>query len=379
VFPISSLQALLLVFCVSSGFLLAGFIVLGILIGVYGKPPKFHSVHLNGDLPTCTIVIPCRNERGIIRNRLENLLRLEYPRERLEVLFVDASTDGTTEVIKDYSRKYSFIHLEKQVGLGFNAALNQGYSAAKGDIVVKSDCDAMPESKALLKLVAHFSDPFVGGVTGIHKIEPETNKIERIFRELEYHVQYFEARFHSTLIAHGAFFGFRRKLVPVLPEYVTGDDSVVVISIVRSGYRCIIDSEIQSVEKYPEKFGQRRSIRGRHAAGLVKVLFENIDMLFNSRYGWFGFISLPIYFFLAVLFPIMILISLFALGLYLVMSTPLYVMLLPPIFIFLEISRRARWRYWNYVLVLADVTLSFLSGLIGALLKRRTWTSVRES
>ncbi len=113
----------------------------------------------------------------------------------------------------------------KQKNKGFNNALNQGYSAAEGEIVIKSDCTALPKPDAIKQAVANFSDNSVGAVCGVHVFTGEGEELEREFKGVMYRVQLMESFLHSSLISHGSFGAFRKTLKPMLGEEITADDS----------------------------------------------------------------------------------------------------------------------------------------------------------
>src|SRR4029450_13022118 len=59
-----------------------------------------------GIFPVVSIIIAARNEADKIRQKIDHTLALDYPAERLEILVAsDASTDGTDEMVNEYSRR----------------------------------------------------------------------------------------------------------------------------------------------------------------------------------------------------------------------------------------------------------------------------------
>jgi glycosyltransferase involved in cell wall biosynthesis len=93
--------------------------------------------------PSVAVVIPCRNEAPFIRLVIDSLLSGSYPRERLEIIFVDGmSTDGTREILKDAAREHAFIRVLDNPLLTVPAAMNLGIRAARGEIIVRMDAHA---------------------------------------------------------------------------------------------------------------------------------------------------------------------------------------------------------------------------------------------
>jgi glycosyltransferase involved in cell wall biosynthesis len=93
--------------------------------------------------PFVAVVIPCRNEAPFIRLVIDSLLSSTYPRDRLEVIFVDGmSTDGTREILADAVREHDFVRVLDNPLLIVPAAMNLGIRAARGEIIVRMDAHA---------------------------------------------------------------------------------------------------------------------------------------------------------------------------------------------------------------------------------------------
>jgi cellulose synthase/poly-beta-1,6-N-acetylglucosamine synthase-like glycosyltransferase len=260
--------------------------------------------------------------------------------------------------------------LLKQAKKGFNNALNQGYSAASGEIVIKSDCTALPNANALREIVANFANNSVGAVCGVHEFKGANDALEKEFKGVMYKVQLMESYFHSSLISHGSFGAYRKFLTPTLGEEITADDSEVVVNVVRNGYRAIIDPEVKSEEEAPNGFKERRSQKNRRAAGVIRVIFRNLDMLFNKKYGNFGMVTMPVDLFLLVISPI-VLFTLLILWSYYLLINPsafslLFTLLAGGIAAFsVGISAKVR--------ATADTYISCFIGIFQSFSKKKTW------
>jgi cellulose synthase/poly-beta-1,6-N-acetylglucosamine synthase-like glycosyltransferase len=331
----------------------------------------------NNFLPTVSVVIPTRNEEKTIDKRLENILAMEYPREKLEILFVDASADSTPERIASYASKYSFIKMVKQEGKGFNAALNQGYSVASGEIKVKSDCDSFPAPDALIKLVRNFADDSVGVVSGIYSV-PKASRTEKLFRAIQTRILLSQSFFHSTFIAHGGFSGYRSNIIPQLPANVTSDDSEVVLSAVKRGYRAIIDPEVSVVEYVPENFVFRREMKDRRAASVIKVIMSNLGMLFNRKYGAFGLLCYPMTFFILVLAPLAFSVFLILLTVFGVLYYLPALLAVCALSILFAASLMMKNKLATALRTLGDVYISCVSGFLQSFRMGLTWKRSEE-
>lgn len=324
--------------------------------------------------PPVSIVIPTRNEETIIEERLKNIVKMDYPPQLLDVIFVDASTDRTPEIVSKYETDYPYIKLLKQALPGFNNALNQGYSSAKGEIIVKSDGDAFPFPDALREIVANFGDQRVGAASGVYYFSsPEKAGVESLFRDFQTKVKRTEAYFHSALISHGGFGAYRKELIPELPQEITADDIELVINVVRKGYRAVIDPSVRIRNPSPEDFSERRKQLDRRAAGVIRVILKNIGMLFNPRFGKFGLITMPIEFFILVAAPLLVLVD-FVLVLLFGYYQPVVAFVLLALIGVLLISTR----FSNKSRMLVDTFISCFRGIFMAFTGKKTWEKEKE-
>jgi cellulose synthase/poly-beta-1,6-N-acetylglucosamine synthase-like glycosyltransferase len=141
----------------------------------YGKSIRYGSSETY--MPKVSLIVATYNEEDIIGKKIENILEIDYPKDKLEIVFVDSSTDNTLQIIKGFKETsgLSVQILEEKVRKGLASALNLGYGSAKGDIVIKTDCDMFLEKNSIKEIVKYFSDPQVGAVTGRVIISNECN------------------------------------------------------------------------------------------------------------------------------------------------------------------------------------------------------------
>ncbi len=258
------------------------------------------------DLPTVSIVVPTFNEEATILEKLDSLMQLDYPANRLEIVVVDSSSDRTPSLVEDYHGKFPIRLIRETERKGLALALNTGYSSSKGEIVVKSDADAASNDReALTKLVGDFSDPRIGGVSCVYS-DSYKMLTEGAYRGLLTELQSGESGLDSTLIAHGAFVGFRRELMDPLAPDSAADDTELFVKIRKKGYRCIVDDRIVFRESRPPDVRVVRHQRARRAYGIIKVMLSNIDMFLNPRYGTYGLVVFPSNFFMLAISPILI-------------------------------------------------------------------------
>ena len=102
-----------------------------------------HTVSLHRELPSVSIVIPCRNEALRMRKCLECVVDNNYPKDRLEVLIIDGmSDDGTRQIIEEFRAKHPYIRMIDNPKRITPAALNCGIRESHGEILVRMDVHA---------------------------------------------------------------------------------------------------------------------------------------------------------------------------------------------------------------------------------------------
>jgi cellulose synthase/poly-beta-1,6-N-acetylglucosamine synthase-like glycosyltransferase len=255
-----------------------------------------------------SIFLPTFNEQNAISAKLQNLLsQTAFDLFTGEIVIFDCSTDGTRDILREFQHRDRRIRVfEQQSRTGNARTLNEAIGSTRGEIFVKTDCDSIARSnEELTKLIlALDQDKKVGGATGICvNVEREGS-----FRGLMTRLQVAETNLDSTLIAHSSsLVAIRRSsLKHVNPDSVA-EDTEAFLNVRRQGSRAILCPYVVSTEKLPSRFADRLRQKQRRAHGIINVLFQNADMLFNFRYGAYGMIVLPLNFFLLVLSPLLLL------------------------------------------------------------------------
>jgi len=192
--------------------------------------------------PSVSIVLAAHNEAGAIAARLDNLLALDYPADRIETIVAsDGSDDSTVEIARRYSgRGVRVLDLGR---VGKAEALNTAVATANGEIVVFTDANTTFEPSALRALVRPFADPEVGGTAGDQRYLPASGAIdagagERSYWDFDRRVKLAESAAGSTVAATGAIYAIRRELFEPVITGVT-DDFITSTAVVAQGRRLV--------------------------------------------------------------------------------------------------------------------------------------------
>ena len=147
-------------------------------------------------MPGVSIIVPAYNEEKVLPAKIENLRELDFPRERLQVIFVsDGSEDGTNQILQNLREEnYDCILLNERKGKA--NALNQAVARATNQILVFCDASTLFEPEAIKNLVRHFSDPQVGAVCGAvsYRASADAQQTEGAYWKYESALRMMEAR-----------------------------------------------------------------------------------------------------------------------------------------------------------------------------------------
>ena len=244
--------------------------------------------------PTVSIVLPTYNEEQIIEKKLDDLLELDYPMEKVEIVIVDFSDDDTRDIIRDYFADLDtpeLVLLEEDEQRGLAPALNDAYGAAENEVVVKTDCDSYLPNDVLREAVANLADPEVDAVTGQNVEVLGESEVESGYRGVQAHIQMLESHLDSTLIFHGPFSAFKNDAILPIDPNSLADDTELALKIRRQGGRVIFDPAVRYKEASHSGFVKRRKQKGRRGMGLIRLLVQHKDAI--GKYGKYGKMMLP--------------------------------------------------------------------------------------
>jgi len=215
--------------------------------------------------PAVSALMVVRNEEAVIARKLENLLTLDYPQAKLDVVVVsDGSSDRTPSILADYARDSGLPDedrtgapsrvrtLLKPVSQGKAAGLNDAIKLASGEVLLFTDARQQIESGALRLLIENFADLDVGAASGElmlgDPISGETGKGMGLYWRIEKKIRELESASGSVAGVTGAIYCARRRLLDEspLPEGAILDDVLLPMQIVRKGFRVIFDARARA-------------------------------------------------------------------------------------------------------------------------------------
>jgi len=257
------------------------------LLATLSKPRKKNREHE----PFISIMVPAYNEAKVIRSRIENLLELDYPDDKYEVLIVESgSTDATYEIAKSVieqkaNSKPAIKLIREGERRGKASAINLGAEQAKGDIVLVTDANSIFDRSVLRKIAPHFADPKVGGVGGRYLVANPDNPLgssEAFYWDLEYLMRYGEALVDSACTFHGEINAWRKDLVRADVNMLT-EDLDMAVSIRRKGYKIAYEPEAEVYEPAATTAADQIKQRKRTSIGTIQCMFKHLGYFLPPR------------------------------------------------------------------------------------------------
>lgn len=237
--------------------------------------------------PSVTVIVAAYNEQERIADKIENILALDYPKDKLEVIVVsDGSTDRTEEIAGSYEREGVKVLSLPERG-GKTAAQNAAAAAAKGEILFFTDVSTPSPPDALKKLVRAFADESVGCVSGrVTYRRDETTATEMgmgLYGRYQQFIRRRQADAGTLIGGTGCILAVRKDLyVPLPPHYVS--DLMEPVEVLLRGHRTVFEPEATALVDRPTGLRDEFRRRVRIVTQAFAVLGSLLRLL--RRPGW---------------------------------------------------------------------------------------------
>ncbi|PIN94647.1 hypothetical protein COU53_02695 [Candidatus Pacearchaeota archaeon CG10_big_fil_rev_8_21_14_0_10_30_48] len=267
-------------------------------LSFFSNRRKDKLLYEDSELPFVSIMIPAFNEGKSIARTFDSILKVDYPKNKFEIVFVDdGSSDNTLEIARKYAGKNVKIFHKKNGGKA--TAMNFALTKVRGEIVVSMDADTFVDSQALKKMVRHFKNPEVMCVSpGITIYQPKSF-LQRI-QYMEYLMGLFLRKAFASLnaihITPGAFSAYRKEFFDKYGGYEVGNLTEDLEVALRIQYNHYIIENVPSAPVYtiaPTRFYDLLKQRRRWYVGLMKNTWK-YRKIFGPKYGDLGMFVFPI-------------------------------------------------------------------------------------
>ncbi len=236
-----------------------------------------HRVQMADIEPPVSMVVTAYNEARRIKQKIENMLKIDYPREKIEIIVVsDGSTDGTDEIVRSFSDQgVRLLRIAERQGKHFGQG--RGIQNARTEIVVLSDATTYLEPNAIRKIVRNFADPTIGVVSGTDQARGENlaQSGEGAYVKYEMKLRELEGWVGSLVGASGCFFAIRKELAREWLDDMSSDFYMPIIAHM-NGFRTIPEKEAIG---YYELAGDPQKEFSRK----VRTVLHGLEVLFHFR------------------------------------------------------------------------------------------------
>lgn len=286
----------LLLFCVCCFILFYTYIGYGLLVGILVCFKRLRAKKKREktlvDFPAVTLFITAYNEEACIDKKMQNSLRINYPANKLEILWVtDGTTDDSLKKLQAYPQVKVLHEPERR---GKTAAINRGMPHVSSQIVVFTDANTMLNRDAILFIATAFLNPKVGCVSGEKRVEAKKKDSasaggENAYWKYESFLKELDAQLYTAVGAAGELFAIRRELFRPLPEDTLLDDFMLSMKIAQKGYKIAYSKEAYAIEQASKDIREEGKRKVRIAAGGLQAVSRLLPLLNIFRYGWLSF------------------------------------------------------------------------------------------
>ncbi|WP_394121305.1 glycosyltransferase [Planococcus donghaensis] len=284
-------------------FFLSGFIIFWAMIG-YPISIKLISIILKDRRmkkdfslePTVTVMVVAHNEEKVILEKLNNIITLDYPTEKIEFLIAsDNSTDKTNEIVTNFINNNSDKNIrlfEVKSRKGKTNAQNEASKTITTEFIVMTDANSILDKKSVKELMVSFTSESIAYVSGrlsiVNENSSDVSGAEASYWDSDVAIREIEGRIQTITAGNGALYACRTS------EYFEFDpieshDSSMPIYYGLQGKRAISCFDAIAYEKAGESISDEFGRKVRMNRLILKHILPDIALLNIFKYKWFSY------------------------------------------------------------------------------------------
>ncbi len=246
--------------------------------------------------PEVTLMICAYNEEDIIKEKMENIRQLNYPKDKLCVMWVtDGSNDHSNELLSQYDDITLVTSTERK---GKAAAMQHGLEVNKAPFVIFTDANTMLNTEAITEIMTLFLHEDVGCVSGEKRVAARHEgqvaaEGEGMYWKYESTLKQWDSDLYSAMGAAGELFAVRMSCYKPAPSNALLDDFMISMLILRNGHKIAYTSKAYAMEFGSASMHEESKRKRRIAAGGLQSVWWLRDMMnpFRSPIVAFQFVS----------------------------------------------------------------------------------------
>jgi cellulose synthase/poly-beta-1,6-N-acetylglucosamine synthase-like glycosyltransferase len=259
----------------------------------YNPDPPQHFA----ELPMVTVQLPVYNEQFVIERLVEAVCNMQYPREKLEIQFLDDSTDETQHVAAALVERYAALghpiqYIHRTNRHGFKAgALDAGLAVAKGEFVAIFDADFVPPPDWLMRVIHHFAQPEIGMVqtrwTHLNRDYSLLTKVEAILLDGHFVLEHgARSRTNDFFNFNGTAGMWRRQAITDAGGWqhdTLTEDTDLSYRSQMVGWKFKYLPDVECPAELPIEMTAFKTQQARWAKGLIQTSIKVLPMIFKSN------------------------------------------------------------------------------------------------
>lgn len=227
-------------------------------------------------LPDVTLMICAYNEADVIEEKMHNIRALNYPKEKLCVMWVtDGSSDNSNQLLQAYSEVKLVYSPERK---GKAAAMQHGLQENKAEYVIFTDANTMLNADAIREIVRQFMKKDVSCVSGEKRVAARhagqaTAEGEGVYWKYESMLKRWDSELYSAMGAAGELFAVRMSHYRPAPSNALLDDFMMSMLILMDGHRIAYTNEAYATEYGSASTAEESKRKRRIAAGGLQSIW----------------------------------------------------------------------------------------------------------
>lgn len=246
--------------------------------------------------PTVTVMIVAHNEEAVIEKKLENVIKNDYPKDRIEYLVTsDNSTDATNEIVENFAKSHPDTPVRLYVTKehkGKTNAQNEAQKTVNSEILVMTDANSMFEENSITELVASFTAKDIVYVSGklkyVNDNDGGTGASESLYWESELKQREIESNIKTITAGNGAIYACRNEYYYDFPA-IDCHDSSMPYRYGLMNLRSVYNPKAIAYEKTGASNEDEFKRKVRMYRGLLGVFPNAIETANIFKHGWFSF------------------------------------------------------------------------------------------
>ena len=256
------------------------------------KPPQIQKDY--SFMPTTTVLVVAHNEEKVILEKLNNIINIDYPRDKLSIMVTsDCSTDRTNEIVERFilDHKQFDIRLHKTIKHGGKTnAQNEAVKLIKSDLIVMTDANCMFDKNAVKEIAACFKNPKIKYVCGAtvytNSKNNRTADSENRYWDIDSKCRDIESRVQTITAGDGNLYACRADDYKEIPLIECHDSSFPVLFALEGG-KAVFDSMAVTYEKAGENDKDEYKRKVRMNRNIIHNILPSISILNIFKCKWF--------------------------------------------------------------------------------------------